>query len=79
MNLYLIWQEENNNYDTYDSCVVCAENIDEASKIHPNGHLNGWETRGEWASSPDKVFVKLIGKAESYISKGVILASFMVG
>ena len=35
MNLYLLTQYTNDNYDTYDSCVVCAENPKEAKKIHP--------------------------------------------
>lgn len=79
MNLYLIWQDENNDYDTYDSCVVCAESIEEACKIHPNGY--DWDPvyGNEWASSPEKVYCRLIGKAESYIPKGVILASFNAG
>ena len=76
MNLYLIWQDENMGYDTYDSCIVCAENIDEACKIHPNGN---WEDDLEWASSPSKVYARLIGKAESCIPKGVVLASFNAG
>lgn len=79
MNLYLIWQEENMDYDTYDSAIVCAENMDEACKIHPNGSPWNHEYDNEWASSPDKVYARLIGKAESYIPKGVILASFNAG
>lgn len=38
MNLYLIWQDENNDYDTYDSAIVCAKSGDEAVKIHPSGY-----------------------------------------
>lgn len=84
MNLYLIWQEENMGYDTYDSGIVCAENIDEACKIHPNSNYKGysqkdWENDLEWATSPENVHCRLIGKAESYIPKGVILASFNAG
>lgn len=84
MNLYLLWQEENNDYDTYDSCIVCAENMDEARLIHPNSNYKGysqkdWESDLEWATSPENVHCRLIGKAESYIPKGVILASFNAG
>ncbi len=32
MKLYKISQNINNNYDTYDSAIVCAENEDEARK-----------------------------------------------
>ena len=30
--LYKIWQDKNNNYDTFDSAIVCAENEEEAIK-----------------------------------------------
>lgn len=42
MNIYLLSQTENDGYDTYDSCVVIAENEEEAKTIHPanNEHYN---------------------------------------
>lgn len=36
MNLYLLTQDTVRGYDTYDSCVVCAESEEEAQKIVPN-------------------------------------------
>lgn len=80
MNLYLIWQEENNDYDTYDSAIVCAKNGDEAVKIHPSGYQKNWKEFNEWASAPEKVYWKLIGTAASDIDEGiVVLASFNAG
>jgi hypothetical protein len=35
MNLYLLTQTVNNNYDTFDSAVVAAETEKEALRIHP--------------------------------------------
>jgi hypothetical protein len=35
MNLYLISQGVNNDYDTYDSAVVVAEDEESARKIYP--------------------------------------------
>lgn len=35
MKLWLISQDVNNNYDTYDSAVVAAETEDEARNIYP--------------------------------------------
>ena len=35
MKLYKISQDENNEYDTFDSAIVCAESEEEAKKIHP--------------------------------------------
>ena len=33
MNLYLLTQNENNGYDTYDSMVVSAENEEDAKYL----------------------------------------------
>ena len=85
MNLYLLWQEENMGYDTYDSCIVCAENIDEACKIHP-ANFQGFDTikvddemyNNEWAAE-ENIYCRLIGKADPSIPKGLVLASFNAG
>lgn len=36
MNLYLLTQDETDNYDTYDMCVVAAETEAAAVRIHPH-------------------------------------------
>lgn len=85
MNLYLIRQEINNNYDTYDSAIVCAECRETAQKIHPGYGLEAtqkdWNDQyGSWCSSPDQVSVELIGLAEPHVRpNSVILASFNAG
>ncbi len=78
MNLYIISQEENNDYDTFDSAVVAAETPEEAAMIHPTGE---WTTGpyGVWATSPKRVRVDLIGKAIKGTEAGVILTSFNAG
>lgn len=35
MRIFKISQTEKQGYDTFDACVVCANNHEEASKIHP--------------------------------------------
>lgn len=80
MNLYLLSQSVNNDYDTFDSVVVCAESELEARKIHPYGHDITDPTipkciNGEWAELRD-VHVTLIGVANPGVPKGVVLASF---
>lgn len=40
MNLYLIWQNVNRGYDTYDSAVVVAKNEEEAKLIHPKTYAD---------------------------------------
>ena len=44
MNLYKLEQTENDNCDSYDSCVVIAESSNEAQKIHPNNH-HFWDSK----------------------------------
>ena len=75
MNLYYVWQEENEDYDTYDSFVVCAESEDEAKNIHPDGN---WQ-KDTWASSPDKVNCEMIGTSNDNVKRGIVIASFNAG
>ena len=90
MNLYLISQEENTDYDTFDSALVAAPNADVARQIHPEeewGHEERaelWEEAARtvytaWASNPSQVKVKLIGKAANGIQEGIIMTSFNAG
>lgn len=81
MNIYLISQDENSGYDTYSECVACAASVREARSIHPIGRwVNLYEGESRcWASTPKNVKVKLIGKANNYFKKGIILSSFHAG
>lgn len=74
MNIYLISQDQNIGYDTYDACVVAAESETIARNITPDGRFGS-----SWASSPEYVNVKLIGVAIEEIKTGVILESFNAG
>lgn len=79
MNLYLISQSVNNDYDTYDSAVVAAVSENAARSIHPG--QSDWdgkaETYGTWCAK-EEVAVRLIGTAADNVS-GVICASFNAG
>jgi hypothetical protein len=88
MNLYLISQDVNTGYDTYDSAVVAAPSEEDARLIHPNGkRFDEIEKESEpylkniyiteWCKS-EKVTVKLIGVAVEGFS-GVICSSFNAG
>ena len=74
--LYLISQDTNNGYDTYDSAVVCARNEEEA-RNYPVGDY-GRDFGNDWVS-PEKVKVELIGEATKNIKVGAILKSFNAG
>lgn len=81
MNLYLITQSENEGYDTYDSAVVAAKTARAAKRIHPAWGLSrdAWEISSTWASHPDKVEAKFLGRASVGTREGLILASFNAG
>lgn len=87
MKLYLISQSVNNDYDTFDEAVVCAESEEEARKIHPDGGYDYEEDGvardrdtlyGTWAKKKD-VKVTEIGEANEKQKKGVVCASFHAG
>lgn len=86
MKIYLISQKVNNDYDTYDSAVVCAENENEARKINPGGgeeitdnpDTDGTALYSVWCFLKD-VQVEYIGEAKEGSVKDVILASFRAG
>lgn len=92
MNLYLLTDNTPGGYDTYDSCVVCAESPEEAKTYHPNGSerwinnkwiypdspdLNWKDT--SW-TTPDNITATLIGNANTNnVIPGVVIASFNAG
>jgi hypothetical protein len=86
MNLYLISQKTNDDYDTYDSAVVVSPDEDTARNIHPlNGEIINWEEHKKnsdldnWCESPNDVRVKLIGISIEGLEQGVVCASYRAG
>ena len=76
LKLWLISQEENTGWDTYDSAVVAAKTAEEARLINPEGE---WGTYPTWYSSPDKVHVEYLGIATEGVEPGIVLSSFNAG
>ena len=74
LKLWLLSQSVNNDYDTYDSCVVAAATENEARQTTPHGASDG-----TWVDDLSQVTVKEIGVAGSDIAAGVICASFNAG
>lgn len=88
MNIYLLSQDQNKGYDTFESCVVVANNEQEAKTIHPRGIWNDTvdfislddNLDSSWATSSDKVSCQLIGKASKKFTKlFIVCASFNAG
>lgn len=75
--MYLISQDVNRDWDTYDACVVCAESEDAAKTILPDEYAAFGSDY--WVSGPEFVHCKFIGYAAPGIEKGAVLASFNAG
>lgn len=78
MKIYLLEQNVNNDYDTYDSCVVCAETEEDAKTIHPDGDMfiENNSPFSEWAFNYSNIICTELGEANANQERGVILASF---
>lgn len=78
MNLYLISQDANYNWNTYNSAVVAAESEQDAINIGPKEGMDEAFKLECWVADKH-VKVKLIGKADESIHRGVICAAFDAG
>jgi len=80
MNIYLISQTINTDYDSYDSAVIIAENEQKAKMTHP-GEKEDWDGKNSslsvWCDA-SKVSVKLIGTTKSE-KACVVCSSFNAG
>lgn len=83
MKLFLVSQDENNDYDTYDSFVIACETEDEAKNTHPCGEPmteEQWnDIYSSWCSSVKHVKVQYLGEADKSLEEGVVCASFNAG
>ena len=78
MNLYKISQTDNDDYNTFDSAIVCAVSEYDAKTINPDGREWGYRWSA-WCKSPDDVTVELLGTALDGVKRGVVLGSFRAG
>ena len=88
MKLFLISQDSNNAYDTYDKAIVCAEDEKSAKYMRPYNTDDEWNGKMEisesglildaWCNVED-VKVEYIGEARQDLKKSVICASYCRG
>ena len=76
--LFLLQQEEEVGYDTYDSMIVAAHSPYEAKKLSIE-YANDQKGPKTWASSPKVISYCKIGKAIGYQCPMVVLGSFNAG
>lgn len=82
MNIYHISQNQNNDYDTFDSAVVCAPDEETARNMHPRTGepITRWDSAlTGWCSNSSHVDVVFLGVADDDIPQGVICSSFNAG
>ena len=93
MNLYLLEQEINNNYDTFDSAVVAASSPLKARRTHPDDcsvwENIGWMRGGElvpqnphhntWVAHGEVEGVEVTYLGHTKLEAGVVCASFNAG
>ena len=85
MKIYLISQNENQRWDTYDSAVVYAPDEETARNIDPGRGLKiKWDDdethfSNYWCREPKNVKVEYLGEANDEFGQGVICASFHAG
>jgi hypothetical protein len=82
MKIYLLQQNYNADYETYDSVVVCAHDEEDAKNIHPDGREfveNEPYYLRCWAITKEQIKCYEIGTANPDQERGVILASYNAG
>ena len=84
MNIYLISQNVNvgyDTYDTYDTAVVIAESEQLARMTAPDGNKEWDGTKSTWSAwcAVDDVSAELIGVANDDAEPGIVCASFNAG
>jgi hypothetical protein len=73
MKLFLIWQDINTDYDTYDSAVVVAPDEESARHSLPANWVGGCEEQ-HWAL-PENVHVQYLGESEETLPRIVCASS----
>lgn len=80
LNLYLVSQTENQDYEAFSAFIVAAESEEEAKSFDPYGGKMDWTAwNWHWCLTEKAVKVKLIGKAAKEQASEVILASSHTG
>lgn len=84
LKLFLVSRDDKIGYDTYDSFVVCASDIEEAINTHPEGGTIDWDRDRSWCGlvwcdDVQRLSVKYLGIATGSLKKGVVCSTFKAG
>jgi len=79
MKLFLISQDVNVGYETYDSAVVVADSESDAREMHPyDGSLESQDGYG-WLRSKDRHLISVKYLGETTLKSGIVCASYNAG
>jgi hypothetical protein len=79
VNLYLLSQTVNTDYENCTDIVVAAESEERAKLIGPYGIWpDDWELSPfpSWAFNPEQVMAEFLGVAKEGTTEGIVLASY---
>lgn len=81
MKLFRIFQTVNNDYDTYDSAVVCAPDEETARRMCPfSGEVQAADSWSKHTWAPfDCVKAEYLGEAREGMPVGLVTSSFNAG
>ena len=78
--IYRLTQNENNNYGTCITCIVCAYDEEDAKTITPNDNVfeegNRFIKSSGWALTKAAIKCELLVVADSTQPRGLVLAAF---
>lgn len=78
MKIYLLTLKTPFRIETYDSCVVCAEDEQDAVSITPDGNpIKDGDRSSSWAVRKSDIVCQEIGTANKSQERGLILSSFL--
>jgi len=84
MKLFLVTQDQNDDYDTYNGFVAAAPDIETARHMNPRTGKPMTQAEWDkifsyWCSGPEYVTVMYIGEDTTDFGQRIILSSFRAG
>ncbi len=86
MKIFLLTQSVNNDYDTYDSCIIIAENKNDAKiisceKLEYGDRIEKTDRYSSWVGKDkiDSINIEYIGEAKEGSEQEVVCSSFNAG
>lgn len=79
LKIYKLTQNANSGYDTYDGCVVIAENEELARSMNPDPFESNRYSKFKTWCQPKDVDVEFLGYAKENENPRIVCSSFNAG